>query len=65
MPHKSEVVVDKTTKVEHPGEVCELKGGRCAKLVGVGCDQASSAKLVVLRMRTRYKHGPVHAERVA
>ena len=36
MPDKSEVVVDKTTRVEHPGEVCELNGGRCAKLLGVG-----------------------------
>lgn len=37
LPEKSEIVVDDTTKVEHPGEVCDLKGGRCAKLFGVGC----------------------------
>lgn len=36
MPDKSEVVVDKTTNVAHPGEVCELKGGRCGKLFGLG-----------------------------
>lgn len=36
MPEKSEVVVDKATNVEYPGEACELKGGRCGKLFGVG-----------------------------
>lgn len=41
IPGKSEVVVDKATNVEYPGEACELKGGRCGKLFGVGTRRLS------------------------
>ena len=39
LPTKHDSVMDMATRVEHPGEVCDLKGG-CAPLLGVGCASA-------------------------
>lgn len=35
LPTKKDTVMDHATRVAHPGEVCDLKGG-CAPLFGVG-----------------------------
>lgn len=59
MPEKSEVVVDKATDVEHPGEVCELKGGRCAKLFGLGCALEPVACCLAL-LCTAARHSKQH-----
>lgn len=38
LPSKKDTITDKSTKVEYPGELCDLRGG-CAPLLGVGCVQ--------------------------
>lgn len=35
LPSKRDSIRDISTNVEHPGEVCDLRGG-CAPLLGVG-----------------------------
>lgn len=53
---KSSTVKDKSTAVEHPAEVCDLRNGKCAQLLGVGC-----AALTLQLFKLAYSLCHVHA----
>jgi hypothetical protein len=44
LPVRKDRVREHITNTDHPGEVCDLRDGRCAQLMGVGCAALSGTQ---------------------